>query len=47
MMNAMYPADKMKITAVTYSGSAESKIDTPRIGASNSTRLYFFKIFAE
>jgi len=47
MMNAIYPADKTKMVAVTYSGNAESRIDIPRTGVSNSTRLYFFKIFAE
>jgi len=46
-MNAIYPADEMKIAAVTYNGNAENKIDTPRTGVSNSTKLYFFKILAE
>ncbi len=47
MMNTIYPADKIKIPAVTYNGNADNKIDIPRTGVSNSARLYFFKILAE
>lgn len=32
MMNAMYPADKMKITANTYGGNKDKMSDNPIIG---------------
>ena len=45
MMNTIYPADKMKITAITYGGNKDNKSDNPNIGTAIPTTLYFFRIF--
>lgn len=45
MINARYPADKMKITAVTYGGNKDRMRNNPIIGTITPDREYFFKIF--
>ena len=47
MMNAIYPADKMKITAITYGGNKDKMSDKLMNGTTIPDSLYFFKIFKE
>jgi len=47
MINAIYPADKMKIAATTYGDNKDKMSDNPIIGITAPMMLYFFKIFKE
>lgn len=45
MVNAMYPADKIKMAATTYGGNKDKMRYNPIIGTIIPDREYFLRIF--